>query len=147
MPHHQSPERDATSADAAGESDGRRILVVEDEPLIREILFEALTTCGYRVKTLGSAVEALEELGRSEYDLLLVDVRMPKMTGMEFFRRLGEDYPDMQSRVIFITGDVAAPSTQQFLDSANRPVLTKPFDLNLLRSVVAEGLRTARPGV
>ena len=123
-----------------GDPSGRRVLVIDDEPLIRDFLFEALTASGYRVTTLESAEEALEELGRSEYDLLLVDIRMPMMTGIEFFRRLGEQDPDLQSRVIFITGDVASTDTQQFLDAAGRPVLTKPFDLNHLRSVVSENL-------
>ena len=143
MPHHQSPQREARSTETAGNPVDRRILVIDDEPLIREILFASLSTCGYSVNTLDSAEEALKELGRSSYDLVLVDIRMPMMTGMEFFRRLGEQDPDLQSRVIFVTGDVATTSTQRFLELANRPVLTKPFDLYILRLVVSEGLRTA----
>lgn len=143
MPHHQSPQRESRSTENAGDSAGPKILVIDDEPLIRVFLFEALTPCGYAVNTLNSAQEALEELRRSKYDLLLVDIRMPIMTGMEFFRRLGEQDPDLQSRVIFITGDVASTSTQEFLDLANRPVLTKPFDLDHLRSVVSEMLGAA----
>ena len=140
MPRHQSPQRKSRSTETVGDPTGRRILVIDDEPLIRDFLFEALTASGYSVTTLESAEEALMELGRSQYDLLLVDIRMPMMTGMEFFRRLGEQDPDLQSRVIFITGDVASTSTQQFLDGASRPVLAKPFDLDHLRSVVSENL-------
>ena len=141
MPQRQTPEGKTRLTETERSSAAQRILIIDDEPLFREFVFQALSTSGYDVDTLESAVEALRVLGRSQYDLVLVDIRMPIMTGIEFFQGLEELDPDLQSQVIFMTGDVATPSTQQFLDKANRPVLTKPFDLTVLRQVVAEGLR------
>ena len=118
----------------------RKILVVDDEQAIRELLFEALTRANYEVATVARARLALDSVRNSRYDLVLLDIVMPDMDGREFFSTLSHQQPELASRVVFVTGDTASTDTQQFLRRAQRPILYKPFDLDTLREVVAAEL-------
>jgi len=78
--------------------------------------------------------QALDHPGISEFSLVLLDLRLPGMDGMEFFRILVRRHPALGSRVIFMTGDTAGEHTERFLEHAGRPVLAKPFGLDTLRT-------------
>lgn len=119
---------------------GGRILLIDDEQIVRELVVIALSTVGYHVDALASAQEALELLNSSDYHLLLVDIKMPGMDGKQFFRVLTASAPELASRVVFITGDTVREDTREFLEMARRPVLAKPFDLKDLERLVAEQL-------
>ena len=120
---------------------GGRILVIDDEQVIRDLAVAALTKAGYQAEAHANAREVLKLLENVSYDLLLVDLKMPDMDGMEFFQVLTPRKPELASRVIFVTGDGMSVDTQQFLERAGRPVISKPFDLDALSSLVASELR------
>ena len=117
-----------------------RILFVDDDESIQELVSAALTLAGYEVDVEGRPEQALEQLGSSDYDLSLVDLRMPGMDGENFFRILCERHPEVASHVVFMTGDTASDDTRRFLASAQRPVLIKPFTLDRLEEIVASEL-------
>ena len=117
-----------------------RILVIDDEEGARGLLKEALGGVGYDVEVVESGHEALELLDGATYDLLLVDVKMPGMSGREFVQTLSEKVPGLASRVVFVTGDTTSISTQRFLEAGGQPVVFKPFDLEALKTLVAEEL-------
>ena len=114
-----------------------RILLIDDEQIVRELVVIALSRVGYHVDALASAQEALELLNSTDYHLLLVDIKMPGMDGKQFFRVLTVNAPELASRVVFLTGDTVRDDTRVFLEMARRPMLAKPFDLDELERLVA----------
>lgn len=116
------------------------ILVIDDEPLVRELLVTVLNEAGYDTHDTPDAREALGMVERADYDLLVVDINMPGMDGKAFFQALALLAPDMASRTVFVTGDVGNPTTRDFLLKAGRPVIAKPFDISALEKLVAHEL-------
>ena len=107
---------------------GRRALVVDDELGIRESLAEILGHIGYHVDTAPGGREALDRLaGEGAYGLVLSDISMPGMSGMEFYRHLRERHPALAGRFIVVTGDHLSGAVRAFLDETGVPYLEKPF--------------------
>ena len=126
----------APRADFASLS-GSTVLVVEDEPALAAVVSEALTDAGFVVDRAGDGEEALSRVGTKAYDLIVCDLKMPKVDGMRFYEALSASEPDMARRVIFVTGDVAGTEAEKFLQESGCRWLAKPFRLGDL-------LRTAR---
>ena len=106
----------------------KRILIVEDEEMVRETLLYLLRD--YQVEAVKDGIEALEQLRRTHYDLVITDYRMPKMDGIELTRRIRLHNPHLP--VLMITGD-GPPNS--FLEGV-KLCLRKPFDLvELLKAV------------
>jgi signal transduction histidine kinase len=116
---------------------GSTVLVVEDEPALAAAVSEALTDAGFLVDRAGDGEEALGRVSTTSYDLIVCDLKMPKIDGMQFYQRLAVEYPDTARRVIFVTGDVAGTEAENFLQDSGCRWLAKPFRLGDL-------LRTAR---
>jgi DNA-binding response OmpR family regulator len=119
----------------------RRILVVEDEPTIARVCLRALTGEGLEVEIAANGGAAEVMLDMRDYDLVLIDIRTPVMTGEELYRSITEKHPKLVSGVIFTTGDTVSGDTQSFLARTGRPFLPKPFTPSDLRAVVKESLR------
>ena len=118
----------------------KRILIVEDEPGIRQVCQRVLTSQGYHVDFATNGATATDMLMEEDYDLLLIDIKTPVMNGKEFYRNIEARYPKLQDRVIFTTGDVISNDTQSFLEQAGRPFLLKPFTPDELQVIVRESL-------
>jgi CheY-like chemotaxis protein len=118
-----------------------RVLIVDDEPMIGHLVRRALGT-EHDVTALTSAVEALDRIRSGErYDVILSDLMMPRMTGMDFYSALGDVAPDLVERIIFLTGGSFTPRARTFLEEAPNVRLEKPFDVPALRAVVNEHVR------
>lgn len=118
------------------ERGGRRILAVDDETNILELVEGILVPAGYEVDKARGGKEALKKVEKGDYDLILLDVKMPVMSGIEFYRRLEEIRPELCRRVIFLTGDVVSRETMEFVKRSGRPLLAKPFQMeDLLKAV------------
>ncbi len=115
-----------------------RILVIDDEPHICRALDRLLSREGHRVDTAGSARTALQKLSRADYDLILLDLRMPEMTGIEFFERLKKVAPALRQRTICVTGDVISARNRAFLSESGIPCVAKPFGIDELMSQVKQ---------
>ncbi len=122
--------------EGAGEGSGRRVLVVDDEDGIREVLAEALAAWGWEVVEAASGEEGLARLREGHFDLAIIDLRMPGLDGPGLWERSREEgiAPD---RFIFSTGDAAGADVRAFLDRAGAVVLHKPFTLLSLREALA----------
>jgi DNA-binding response OmpR family regulator len=116
----------------------KRILVVEDERVIAEICRRVLASEGFEVDIAANGKKAQSMARGDRYDLSLIDIRMPRMSGEELFRWLQEKEPHLASRVAFTTGDVITESTETFLEESGRPFLPKPFTPDELRSLVRQ---------
>ena len=125
----------------ASDDSKKRILVVEDEPAITAFCRRVLTSEGFEVDIAVQGKVAQDMLGEKEYDLCLIDIRLPAMTGKELYQWLKEKHPKLVNGVIFTTGDVMGGDTQVFLEQAFRPFLPKPFTPDDLKAIVREALR------
>jgi CheY-like chemotaxis protein len=122
------------------ETNTKRILVVEDEPAIRNICCRVLTIEGFEVDIAENGQVAQEMMTESEYALCLIDIRTPIINGEELYIWLLQEYPLMASRVIFTTGDMMGGETTRFIEQSNRLFLPKPFSPDDLKKVVREAL-------
>ena len=119
------------------------VLVVDDESDVSELIAEVLSRDGYQVTTAGSGIEALQQLSKSRFALMLSDLKMPDMDGRRLSEQVSADYPDIADRLGFITGDTMSPSARKFLDNSGRPFLEKPIKPAELRKLVAALLEQA----
>ncbi|HTO72471.1 MAG TPA: ATP-binding protein [Gemmatimonadales bacterium] len=118
----------------------RRALIVDDEAPVRSPLRRFLERRGWQVVEAEDGEQGLRILrGRElpDFDLILSDLKMPGMSGMDLHNRLLEERPELLQRIVFITGDVVSPDVAEFLKRNARPVLEKPFELTELDLVVA----------
>jgi len=123
---------------AAGQRE--RVLVVEDEPTVAQLIADVLGEEGHQVDTVLDSREGLDRVGRQEYDLVICDLKMPYLDGRAFYRALVRAGSPMQHRIVFVTGDMLAPHTLEFLDSTGLPYLAKPFLVEELKLAVQRAL-------
>jgi signal transduction histidine kinase/BarA-like signal transduction histidine kinase len=115
---------------------GAAILVVEDETALAAAVIEMLQDAGYAVEHAGNGEEALARVKARAFDLVICDLKMPRVDGKMFYRALATRAPALARRVIFVTGDVAGTEAERFLSDSGCRWLAKPFrSADLLRSV------------
>lgn len=122
---------------------GARILVVDDEPVVLDLISDALGS-SHRIETAANGREGLIKAGKESFDLILLDMKMPDMTGRQMYEALAALRPDMADRVVFTTGDTVQENTRRFLDSLSNPCLSKPFSLDALGEIVDRMLAASR---
>ena len=120
------------------DADGLRVLVVEDEPALATAVSEALTDAGFLADRASDGQEALERIASQAYDLLICDLKMPRMNGPELYRRILDAAPALARRMVFVTGDVAGTEAETFLEQTHCRWLAKPFRLGELLRVARE---------
>jgi len=133
---------------ALDEAAGRRsarVLVVDDEPLLGSAIQRWLGD-RHQVTAETDPRRALKLLESARFDLVLCDLSMPEMSGMELHARLQEADPQQAARVVFITGGPADEEARQFLERSSAPRLRKPLDLARLETLVEEALERDRAG-
>ncbi len=129
---------------------GARVLVVEDEPTVARLIGDVLEDEGLQVDVLLDGREALERAGRESYDLVICDMKMPGLDGQHFYKSLVSTGNPLRKKFLFVTGDVVAAQTHEFLERYHLPHVAKPFRVEELtekvRHVLAEsGPREASP--
>ncbi|ACG75553.1 multi-sensor hybrid histidine kinase [Anaeromyxobacter sp. K] len=123
-----------------------RILVVDDEPLVGTVIQRALQG-EHEVTVTSSARAALARVAAGErFDLVLSDLLMPEMTGMELYRALRERAPELASRVVFLTGGAFTAAARSFLEQEPVECVEKPFELETIRALLARRLGARRAG-
>jgi CheY-like chemotaxis protein len=110
-----------------------KVLVVNDENIVRQLLSRVLTDEGHQVETVDNAEDALKKIKNERYHLILLDIKMPGMGGMELYQRIQKIAKSIADRVVFVTGDVRGADTEKFLEETKAPYITKPFDARLLK--------------
>ena len=115
-----------------------KILVIDDEKSITDLLSVVLTKEGYSVSTSLSSTKALDMIDKEEYDLILSDIRLPQMSGMKVLKYVKEKKPDIPMSMITAYGTIHQ-AVEAFKEGAI-DYIVKPFDVNELKFVVAQGL-------
>ncbi|HEX8851778.1 MAG TPA: PAS domain S-box protein [Gemmatimonadaceae bacterium] len=131
LPIVKSGRRSAPSAPAAAAERpaSLRVLVVDDEEPIRVALDRFLSSAGHQIVTVSSGSEAIWRAeGEEVFDAVLLDMRMPDVSGQQIFERWSKERPDLAQRVVFLTGDIVSTDLQAFLSATGRPFLPKPFE-------------------
>ena len=116
---------------------GLRVLLIDDDPSVVDVVLRSLEATN-SVQVAHSGHEGLRRAAEGTYDLLLCDLRMPGMGGLELYERLDTTHPALARRLLFISGDTSSPSTTAALRATGRPLLSKPFRPEELYAAIAE---------
>ena len=130
--------------DATQRAAGKTVLVVDDHDATRQTIARMLEAGGFAVRTASSGAEALERLATEsrEIDLVLSDVTMPGMNGIDLSYHIREQYPDVP--VAIVSGDVSELE-RSIIGRADVPFIKKPFHAESLYSAVREAIRRVAP--
>ncbi|MBI4607943.1 MAG: GAF domain-containing protein [Candidatus Rokubacteria bacterium] len=135
---------ESSSPELVTAGSGVRTLVVDDEASLRSLLTDLFSGLGHHVESAATGQEAIAKLEGQAYDLVTLDLRLPDIHGKDVWRWILSRSPAQAARVIFVTGDTMSAETQEFLQKAGRPVITKPLSIERIYRVVDEVLR-AKP--
>jgi|GEM_PF-3742156 len=135
-----SPEavknKDAVVLNPPASVEPGRILIVDDEESILDLLREVLENKKHVIDAASDADEALEKMATRDYDCIISDIRMPGMDGNELYEHLSEIKDDVRDKIVFITGDVLNEETDRFISGTNIRCLEKPFTADEILAVV-----------
>ena len=120
------------------DSSDKIVLVIEDEPIIARVCSRILKIDGYNTDIADSGEMALEMVNKREYNIYICDIKMPGMSGIEFYNYIKEQYPERINRLIMITGDLLSSDTREFLRDINIPYILKPFTPDELREAIVK---------
>ncbi|MGH9724201.1 MAG: response regulator, partial [Candidatus Acidiferrales bacterium] len=133
------PARAGSASKSPGETGALRpgrILVVEDEPTVARLIVDVLGEEGHQVDAVLDSQEGLTLLSRASYDLVICDLRMPRLDGPAFYEALVRSGSPLRDHIVFITGDLLAARTRDFLEGHNFPYLAKPFLVEELKLAI-----------
>ncbi len=119
-----------------------RVLVVDDEKFIRDILADFLGMEGYIVRTASDGVQALNELGQAQYDIVISDLKMPNMGGLELLRHISNSHPD--TLTIMMTGFGTVETAIDAMKRGAYDYILKPFKVDEIIHIVQRGLEKRR---
>jgi CheY-like chemotaxis protein len=117
-----------------------RILVVDDEPAIGAVLRRVLGA-DHDLTILTNPRDAVERIAAGTFDVILCDLMMPDMTGMDLHDEVQRTRPDQADRMVFVTGGAFTHRAREFLDRMPHRRLDKPFDIHRLRRLIDERLK------
>ena len=112
------------------------ILVVDDEANIRKLVASLLSLDSCTVDLAENGDEAWRKLQTNSYDCIILDLKMPGMSGEELYRRIKGSNRAQAAKVIFVTGDIASQDTSKFINETGNLSMSKPFNVNALRDLV-----------
>ena len=115
-----------------------RILVIDDERAVRDLISDALNIEGHEVFTAENGKEGLDLIGQYRFDLVFCDLRMPEMDGQALYEEVQRDHPQVLKRIVFVTAQANSSDYGPFLRETGIPVIEKPFTLGQLRQAVTK---------
>jgi PAS domain S-box-containing protein len=119
-----------------------RVLVVDDEPLVRRVMRLVLVQNDHHVEEAGNAEAALELLAQRHFDVIVCDLMMPGLTGRDLHERVRDRHPGLERRMVLVTGGAFVPKLAEFLAAIDNPKLDKPFtEAEVLSAVTAAAAR------
>ncbi|HET8650827.1 MAG TPA: response regulator [Gemmatimonadales bacterium] len=122
-----------------------RILIIDDEPVLRRALERALRHMGHEAISAADGHSAYHTLEHESVDLILLDLRMPDIPGATLFLALIRRWPELQGRIVLMSGDIEAVTDEWPAPLRNAPHLAKPFGLDSLEATVTAVLAGNQP--
>ncbi|RME03758.1 MAG: hybrid sensor histidine kinase/response regulator, partial [Deltaproteobacteria bacterium] len=126
----------ATSSLSLSDHSRYRILIVDDEEDILDLFVTILKRKGFRFDVARTGRTALAKIEREPYDLIISDIRMPEMDGLELHQRLKAQGNKLADRIIFTTGDLVSPDTLKAVERSGNLCIDKPFDLQKVEEAI-----------
>lgn len=126
-PDSQSPDPHLTSYPTATAAAQLRILAVDDEPPLLNLLYRVLSKAGHSVDTAANGMIALQTLDSQTYDLIICDVLLPDILGPNLYQKAVGQFPHLRNNFIFVTGNAFDAEVRDFLEKSGLPWLSKPF--------------------
>jgi PAS domain S-box-containing protein len=117
---------------------GGYVLIVDDEPFLIDLLMEVLEDAGHRVDTASNGEEAHRKVVANRYDVVITDIHMPQMNGIELYRQILQERPELDGRVVLVTGDLVNGETAKFLSEVNVRTLRKPLEISRITETVRQ---------
>jgi signal transduction histidine kinase/ActR/RegA family two-component response regulator len=146
FPESFSPKRHGLTLHSGGCEDldttapetwkGCRVMVVEDEPTVARLIADVLEDEAMKVDVILDGREALDRAARADYDLVICDMKMPGLDGQKFYKSLVRTANPLRDRFLFVTGDIVAAQTREFLERNHLPHVAKPFRVEELMEKV-----------
>jgi CheY-like chemotaxis protein len=123
-----------------------RVLILDDEPVIRELLRRALNSAGMEPHPFQDGAQALDGVQQMLFDVMLIDHRMAGMSGTDFYKLAVETRPELARRAIFMSGDVLNLELSGFAVERGIRLVAKPFETSQVVAAVREALRESGQG-
>lgn len=127
-----------------------RVLVVDDDSSVRRVLKRALQLRGHTPLLADTGDAAFEILRAQEVDVVLMDLRMPSMSGRTLYHVIVSQWPHLAGRIVIMSGDPDAEDHEEWLSVNKLPVINKPFDLSdlfaMIERLLADERRQANGG-
>ena len=120
-----------------------RIVLVDDNPIVSQVIIDILSLDGYGVDTAPNGIAALEKMEGRRYDLVLTDLHMPEMDGAGLYEELAKRQTHPPQKIIFLTGTAGTSEAHRLMQDTGLPVLRKPFNLVELLDLVQKVLVAA----
>ena len=114
----------------------KRILVIDDDEVVLDLISEALYMGGYEVDKARNGIEALKKIEENNYSLILTDIKMPGMDGEELYEKMLSVDSEIAPKVVFTTGDILGMETRRFLEDGKKHYIAKPFGVEELNRVI-----------
>jgi len=127
---------------SANDTLAQRVLVVEDEPTVAQLIADVLRDEGFEVETLLDGRDAPARISRGGFDLVVCDMKMPNLDGQTLYESLTPARRALQDKFLFVTGDVLGTKTHAFLTKNRVPHVAKPFRVEELLEKVHQVLQT-----
>ncbi|PYO60715.1 MAG: hypothetical protein DMD28_11995 [Gemmatimonadetes bacterium] len=138
----QESEQFAGTPTSAAAGERLRILVVDDEASVRVALQRYFASRGHEIETTASGRDALARLREGTFDAVVVDMRMPDLSGEQLYEELRVKDPAHAERVIFTTGQLVDEQVRNFLASTGRPYIPKPFEFTAFDQALPHARRS-----
>jgi CheY-like chemotaxis protein len=119
------------------------VLVVEDDPAIRRLVAMVMKRTGYAVDLASDGLEALERIAATDYDVIVLDLMMPRLDGYSFLNQLAKDEPHRLRKVI-VTSAASPVAIRNRLEAEPFSLISKPFDIEELQGIVAACIEAGR---
>jgi len=130
-------KRAAATSNVAKVLAGKNILIAEDEPALAQLLTSLLTPLKAHVVRVNDGLEALASAQQGQWDLIISDIQMPGMSGIELYQHLASSNPALASRILLITGDSSRTQPERLLQDFKAQFLYKPFSRSELIEAVS----------
>lgn len=119
-----------------------QIMIIDDEPIVGKRLKQALEKSGYAVETFQTGATALNRLAEKEFDIVVTDVRMDEIDGLDILNRVNQQWP--KTKVIIITGYATIEVARQALAKGAFDFVAKPFKPDELREVIQRAVKSGQ---
>ena len=141
------PVKDEKSGDeqspdeAVQDEENLRILVVDDEPDVVELIRRVAEPQGHHVEKASDGIEALELLGQNDFQIIFCDLKMPGLSGDALYERVAKERPEMAQRFVFISGDTFNTESRAFVALTGRSLIMKPFSIADIQGILDEWVK------